>query len=195
MSRPKEFDRDQALQNAIGVFCEKGYAAASTDELMRAMKISGKACMTPLATSGGSTWRRSGATLPTALTNRSATWRNHFLRLLESRRCCLHSPQGSNGIGLLVAMGINAICEFGRSDPQVTSLRDTESTRLTAALEQALRQAKSKKEISRTLKESAAAQFLRATLSGMKVAAKAGTDAKTLKTIAQFALRSLTNPQ
>src|SRR6266404_1613927 len=40
MARPKEFDRDEALQKAIGVFCEKGYAAASTDELMRAMKIS-----------------------------------------------------------------------------------------------------------------------------------------------------------
>ena len=40
MPRPKEFDRDEALQAAIGVFCEKGYAAASTDELMRAMKIS-----------------------------------------------------------------------------------------------------------------------------------------------------------
>jgi AcrR family transcriptional regulator len=40
MARTKEFDRDEALQAAIGVFCEKGYAAASTDELMRAMKIS-----------------------------------------------------------------------------------------------------------------------------------------------------------
>src|SRR5260370_7707971 len=40
MPRPKEFDRDEALQKAIGVFCEKGYAAASTDKLMRAMKIS-----------------------------------------------------------------------------------------------------------------------------------------------------------
>src|SRR5260370_2609480 len=40
MARPKEFDRDEALQKAIGVFCNKGYAAASTDELMRAMKIS-----------------------------------------------------------------------------------------------------------------------------------------------------------
>src|SRR6202521_6037369 len=40
MARTKEFDRDEALQKAIGVFCDKGYAAAPTDELMRAMKIS-----------------------------------------------------------------------------------------------------------------------------------------------------------
>ena len=69
------------------------------------------------------------------------------------------------------------------------------TTRLTAALEQALRQAKSKKEISKTLKESAAAQFLLATLSGMKVAAKAGADIQALKSIAHFALRSLTSTQ
>jgi TetR/AcrR family transcriptional repressor of nem operon len=46
--------------------------------------------------------------------------------------------------GMVGCMGVNAICEFGRSDPEVTSLGDTESIRLTAALEQALRQAKSK---------------------------------------------------
>jgi TetR/AcrR family transcriptional repressor of nem operon len=97
--------------------------------------------------------------------------------------------------GIVGCMGVNAICEFGRSDPEVTSLGHTESTRLTAALEQALRQAKSKKEISKTLKESAAAQFLKATLSGMKVAAKAGADAQALKSIAHFALRSLTSTQ
>jgi TetR/AcrR family transcriptional regulator, transcriptional repressor for nem operon len=97
--------------------------------------------------------------------------------------------------GIVGCMGVNAICEFGRSDPEVTSLGNTESTRLTAALERALRQAKSKKEISKTLRESAAAQFIRAMLSGMKVAAKAGADTQALKSIAHFALRSLTSTQ
>ena len=97
--------------------------------------------------------------------------------------------------GIVGCMGVNAICEFGRSDPEVASLGDTESIRLTAALERALRQAKTKKEIGKTLKERGAAQFLQATLSGMKVAAKAGADSQALKSIARFALRSLTNPK
>jgi TetR/AcrR family transcriptional regulator, transcriptional repressor for nem operon len=42
---------------------------------------------------------------------------------------------------------------------------------------------------------SAAAQFLQATLSGMKVAAKAGADTEALKSIAHFALRSVTSRQ
>ena len=39
MARPKAFDRDVALQGAISLFREKGYAGASTDDLLAAMGI------------------------------------------------------------------------------------------------------------------------------------------------------------
>src|SRR5258707_14282713 len=39
MARPKEFDRDAAVERAMSVFWLKGYAATSTDDLLRAMKI------------------------------------------------------------------------------------------------------------------------------------------------------------
>ena len=193
MPRPKEFDRDEALQKAIGVFCEKGYAAASTDKLMRAMKISRQSMY--------DTFGDKRQLYLEAFQRYVADRFNEQIGYLEKSSSPLAGIEKmlfafatrTERDGIVGCMGINAICEFGRSDPQVTSLRDTESTRLTAALEQALRQAKSKKEISKTLKESAAAQFLRATLTGMKVAAKAGADTQALKSIAHFALRSLTS--
>ena len=40
MARPKEFDRDSALQKAVDVFCDRGYDGTSTEELLRAMDIS-----------------------------------------------------------------------------------------------------------------------------------------------------------
>ncbi|NWE37322.1 TetR/AcrR family transcriptional regulator, partial [Pseudomonas gingeri] len=40
MARPRAFDRDQVLREAIRVFCDKGFAAASTEELMQAMGLS-----------------------------------------------------------------------------------------------------------------------------------------------------------
>src|SRR5246127_5397194 len=39
MARPKEFDRDVAVERAMSVFWSKGYAATSTDDLLQAMKI------------------------------------------------------------------------------------------------------------------------------------------------------------
>jgi TetR/AcrR family transcriptional regulator, transcriptional repressor for nem operon len=39
MARPKEFDRDIAVERAMSVFWSKGYAATSTDDLLQAMKI------------------------------------------------------------------------------------------------------------------------------------------------------------
>ena len=39
MVRPKEFDQEQALRKAIGVFCRQGFAATSTDDLMRVMDV------------------------------------------------------------------------------------------------------------------------------------------------------------
>ena len=70
-------------------------------------------------------------------------------------------------------------------------LGDREGARLTRAFERALRKAKAKKEIGKTLDERVAAQFRLATLSGLKVAAKAGVNNKNLKGIALFAIRSL----
>ena len=40
MARPKEFDRDTALQEAVDLFCNHGYEGTSTDDLLQAMRIS-----------------------------------------------------------------------------------------------------------------------------------------------------------
>src|ERR1700679_424262 len=39
MARPKEFDQDKALHKAIRLFSQQGFAATSTDDLMRVMDI------------------------------------------------------------------------------------------------------------------------------------------------------------
>src|SRR5258708_27061854 len=39
MARPKEFDQEKALRKGIRLFSQQGFAATSTDELMRVMGI------------------------------------------------------------------------------------------------------------------------------------------------------------
>jgi TetR/AcrR family transcriptional repressor of nem operon len=195
MARPKEFDRDEALQKAIGVFCEKGYAAASTDQLMRAMKISRQSMYDTFGDKRQLYLEAFRRYVADSINEQIGYLEKSSSPLAGIEKMLLAFATRTDLDGTVGCMGINAICEFGRSDPEVTSLGDTQSVRLTAALEQALRQAKSKKEISKTLSEKAGARFLSATLSGMKVAAKAGADAQALKSIAHFALRSVTSRQ
>ena len=40
MPRPKEFDRELALKEAIKIFCDTGYEGTSTDDLLQGMDIS-----------------------------------------------------------------------------------------------------------------------------------------------------------
>jgi TetR/AcrR family transcriptional repressor of nem operon len=195
MPRPKEFDRDEALQKAIGVFCEKGYAAASTDELMRAMKISRQSMYDTFGDKRQLYLEAFRRYVADSINEQIGHLEKSSSPLAGIEKMLLAFATRTERDGIVGCMGVNAICEFGRSDPEVTSLGDADGTRLTAALEQALRQAKTKKEISKTLKVSAAAQFIRTTLLGMKVAAKAGADPPALKSIVHFALRSLTSPQ
>jgi TetR/AcrR family transcriptional repressor of nem operon len=195
MARPKEFDRDEALQKAIGVFCEKGYAAASTDQLMRAMKISRQSMYDTFGDKRQLYLEAFRRYVADSINEQIGDLEKSSSPLAGIEKMLLAFATRTELDGIVGCMGINAICEFGRSDPEVTSLGDIASVRLTAALEQALRQAKSKREISKTLSEKAGAQFLSATLSGMKVAAKAGAEAQALKSIVHFALRSLTSRQ
>jgi AcrR family transcriptional regulator len=195
MARTKEFDRDEALQKAISVFCDKGYAAASTDELMLAMKISRQSMYDTFGDKRQLYLQAFRRYIADSINEQIGHLERSTSPLAGIEKMLLAFATRTERNGIVGCMGVNAICEFGQSDPEITSLRHAESTRLTAALKRALRQAKPKKEISKTLKESAAAQFIQATLSGMKLAAKAGADIRALKSIAHFALRSLTNRQ
>jgi TetR/AcrR family transcriptional regulator, transcriptional repressor for nem operon len=195
MARSKEFDRDEALQKAIGVFCEKGYAAASTDELMRAMKIGRQSMYDTFGDKRRLYLEAFRRYVADSINEQIGHLEKSASPLAGIEKMLLAFATRTEREGIVGCMGVNAICEFGRSDPEVTALGDTEGIRLTAALEQALRRAKTKNGVSMALKERAAAQFLHATLSGMKVAGKAGADKRELKSIARFALRSLTSTQ
>jgi TetR/AcrR family transcriptional regulator, transcriptional repressor for nem operon len=39
MARPKEFGQEKALRKAIRLFSQQGFAATSTDDLMRVMEV------------------------------------------------------------------------------------------------------------------------------------------------------------
>jgi TetR/AcrR family transcriptional repressor of nem operon len=191
MARSKEFDRDDALHKAIGVFCEKGYAATSTDELMRAMGISRQSMY--------DTFGDKRQLFLEALRRYSSDSVSEQIRSLEEaaspltgiRSTLIGFATRAKREGVTGCMGVNAVCEFGGSDTDVNTITDTAGDRLNAALRKALSAAKQRKEISSSIEERAAADFLQATILGIKVAARSGVTAGSLRSIARFALRGL----
>jgi TetR/AcrR family transcriptional repressor of nem operon len=187
MARPREFDREAALGNAISAFAEHGYEGTSTDQLLEAMKISRQ-----------------------SLYNTFGDKRQLYLEALrtyaaESMTDQMHSLNSGSPLKGIEAMlnaftlrpsksclGVNAVCEYGHSDPEVSMLNDTTARALRAALERRISEGKAAGEIGGSVNETAAAHFLLATLSGIKVAARGGASLEALRHIVQMALRSLT---
>jgi AcrR family transcriptional regulator len=88
-------------------------------------------------------------------------------------------------------LGVSAICEFGRSDPEVTMLTGMADRILRSALERRIDEAKASGEVSRDVDVAEAATFILAVLAGIKIAARGGASPEGLRGIARMALRSL----
>jgi TetR/AcrR family transcriptional repressor of nem operon len=191
MARPKEFDREVAVERAMSVFWSKGYAATSTDDLLEAMKI-GRQSM--YDTFGDK--RRLYV---------EALWRyqlesvaGHIKRLRS-----MASPLA--GIEALVVgvissdrttrekgcMGVGAICEFGNADAELAQLRVKSGGMLRKALVERLRDAQAAGEIGETVDIERAARFVETTMFGLQVAARAGESTRSLRDMAAFAIAGL----
>ena len=191
MARPKEFDRDVAVDRAMSVFWSKGYAATSTDDLLEAMKI-GRQSM--YDTFGDK--RRLYV---------EALWRyqlesvaGHIKRLRS-----MASPLA--GIEALVVgvissdrttrekgcMGVGAICEFGNADAELAQLRVKSGGMLHKALVERLRDAQAAGEIGETVDIERAARFVETTMFGLQGAARAGESTRSLRDMAAFAIAGL----
>lgn len=191
MARPKEFDRDVVLAHAIGVFAQHGFEGSSTEDLLAAMGISRQS----LYDTFGGKWPLYLAALQRYVSDSVGAQ----LLVLEG------APGALDGVTALLTqaaakagadpapacLGIGAICEFGRSEPELQSLTETSGRLMVKALERRLGEAARDGLVARDLDVTAAAEFVMATLTGIKVAARAGASLHSLQGIARMALRSL----
>jgi TetR/AcrR family transcriptional repressor of nem operon len=190
MARIREFDRDDALGKAMAVFWQKGYAATSTSDLLEAMQI-GRQSMYD-------TFGDKHALYLEALRRYNDTSVDELLRNLRRARgldaidamlmAFAARPEQDNAKG---CMGVNAVCEFGDTDAEVLAVRDAASVTLNQAMEQALREAVAAGDLAADTGIADALAFIHATLAGMKISAKAGSNSNTLHAIARYAMAAL----
>jgi TetR/AcrR family transcriptional repressor of nem operon len=191
MARPKEFDRDQALTQAMAVFWGKGYEGTSTEDLLRAMGI-GRQSMYDTFGDKRTLYlealrRYTAESVSTFVQNLNAG--GSSLAALE--RALVAFAWGSPEDMAKGCMGVNAMCEFGRGDSEINSLNDSSAAILAAAIERHVRDGKAKGEFRPDVGEGQAARFLIAILTGMKVNARVGATMQSLRDIARLAVTSL----
>jgi TetR/AcrR family transcriptional regulator, transcriptional repressor for nem operon len=191
MARPKEFDRHVAAARAMSVFWSKGYAATSTGDLLRAMKIGRQSLYDTFGDK-----RRLFVEAIERYQQESIA--GHIRRLRSTA-----SPLA--GIEALVVglispdratrergcMGVGAICEFGNADAELAALRIKSGSLLHKALVERLQDAQAAGEIGGTVDIERAARFVETTMLGLQVAAKAGESARTLRDVAALAIAGL----
>jgi TetR/AcrR family transcriptional regulator, transcriptional repressor for nem operon len=189
--RTKEFDREAALKGAIQVFCDGGFEGTSTEDLLREMGISRQSMY--------DTFGDKRALYLEALRHYIAERVAVQIRILSADPSALKGLEaGLNAAAIAGSqeassgcMGIGAICEFGRSDHEIASLIETADRTLLSALQHRIKDGKSRGEISADVDTKAAAEFIKATFSSIKLAARGGASPQTLRNIARIAIRSL----
>jgi len=191
MARPKEFDRDEALDVALRVFRAKGFEGTTTDDLRLAMKI-GRQSMYD-------TFGDKRQLYLEALKRYHSRSIIQFMESLEgggSAQCALRDALGrfanqDTDDLALGCMGINAVCEFGRSDAQVNAIIDAGGSAFIVAFKDLIAKGKEQGEFRSDLDEDKAASYLLSILSGMKVSARAGATTESIIDIAGLAVRAL----
>ncbi|WP_434046206.1 MULTISPECIES: TetR/AcrR family transcriptional regulator [Sorangium] len=191
MARPKEFDRDEALRRAIPVFWEKGFAGTSTEDLVRAMGIGRQSLYDTFGDKRRLFLEALRAYNADSVAAIMKKLRAGPTALAAIERVLVDLAEAREGARSLGCMGVNAVCELARDDDEVRALTATSAALLEAVLKDAIDEGRSRGDIGCGVDSRAAARFLAATLSGMKVQARAGADAGALRDVAAFAVQSL----
>jgi TetR/AcrR family transcriptional repressor of nem operon len=191
MARPKEFERDAALDGAIEIFCDHGFDGTSTDALLDRMGISRQSLYDTFGDKRRLYLEALGRYVQDNVARQIAVLNAPSSPLKGVEAVLLTMASKAAIAGAPGCMGIGATCEFGQSDAEVSAMIGAGGKRLLSALERRLTEAKAKGEVGKDVDARAAAQFVNATVTGMKVAARGGATADTLRNISRMALRSL----
>ena len=188
MVRPREFDRDEALDRATSAFWAKGYASTSTEDLLAAMNIGRQSLYNAFGD------KRKLYLEALERYQRESTARN--LERLNSSTSPLGGIEAlllgliskDDSVRSLGCMDVSAICEFGAADPELVLLRSKVGPRLFRRLVERIREGQACGEVDLAIDAREAAAFLQMTMQGIQLGARAGGNVKTLGALARFAI-------
>jgi TetR/AcrR family transcriptional regulator, transcriptional repressor for nem operon len=191
MARPREFDRDEALKHAISVFWAKGFEAASTEDLLAAMKIGRQSLYDTFGDKRRLYLEALGRYQAVNTGNQIALLEAETSPLAGIRRMLMATASADPAFRSLGCMDVGAISEFGQGDEEVIGMSRESGALLHEALERALKKARAAREVPADIDIAGAARFIQTTLRGLKVSAKAGLDTAGLRQVVDFTMAAL----
>ena len=187
MARPKEFDVDTAVEAAIGVFRKHGFEGTSAQMLVDAMGIGRQS----LYDTFGDKWGIYRAAVKRYSQDEVQTHAEMLAsreRAIEGIRAMLDRVASEANRECL---GLSATVEFGCTKPELVKLREASSATLARAMKSALAKARVQGDVGADLDLDQLATFLITTISGLRLAARAGVGSDQVSALVDIALRAL----
>jgi TetR/AcrR family transcriptional regulator, transcriptional repressor for nem operon len=190
MARPKLFDPDEALDAAVAVFREHGYAGTSAEMLIDAMQIGKQS----LYNTFGGKW----PLYCSALERYAASETDHHIAALKSGATALAGIERMMKRVVAKAhmpcLGVNSISEFGidsEGSPDLIRIREVAGQVLRAVLLDKIREAQTDGDLSAELNANHAAAFVLANIAAIRLAARGGAGDTELRALARLSLQAL----
>jgi TetR/AcrR family transcriptional regulator, transcriptional repressor for nem operon len=190
MARTKEFDQERALHRAISAFSQRGFAATSTEELMHAMEVGRQSMYDTFGDKRALFLKALEVYVSESVRAIKVELQAPGSPIAAIRSALIHFSERKELSGTEGCMGINAICEFGMRDEDVTRITRRAASSQRHTLMETLRRAKKEGELDAQSDLESLADFFEATLAGIRIAAKAGKTRPALRRIAEVASRT-----
>ena len=190
--RPLEFDIEIALDLAVELFWEQGYAATSITDLLEYIGVGRQSLY--------NTWGSKQSLFVAAL-DRYSEYETEEFAMLRSRDAGIDSIREflvhrayylTDGHPVRACLMANAAMELATRDPRVGECVARYTRKVQRAVARAIRSAVENGEISNTSPPSVLARSLANTFFGLAVTAKTGASRATLRAIADTAVDQLT---
>jgi TetR/AcrR family transcriptional regulator, transcriptional repressor for nem operon len=187
MTRPKGFDLERAVHRAISAFSQKGFAATSTDELMRAMEVGRQSMYDTFGDKRALVLKALEIYVAENVRAINVELQAPWSPLAAIRSALVHFSERKDLSSTDGCMGINAICEFGMRDEDVTRVIRRAANAQRHTLMDTLRRAQMEGELDARTDIESLADFFESTLAGIRIAAKGGKARPALRRIAEIA--------
>jgi TetR/AcrR family transcriptional repressor of nem operon len=187
MARPKEFDQEEALRKAVRLFCRQGFAATSTDQLMRVMNVGRQSMYDTFGDKRALFLRALEMYVTESVQSISAELEKPGSALSAVRNALVTFAERKDLSSAEGCMGLNAISEFGQRDADVTRITRNAARAQRQTLMGLFARAKMQGELNSDADLDGLADFFDSTLAGIRMAAKNGKSRKALRNIAIFA--------